>query len=526
MKWKVALKEHFEHDTFRELQYKIVKHTEKKYDQIVILPTGSGKSICYQLPAIMNKGLTIVISPLKSLIKDQMDNLSKRSIKVLGFYGDTTIKQKRLVVQELNKETLEYHLLYTTPETLFDNMEFKYILEGVYDNKLLTRFVIDEAHCISQWGNDFRPSYRNLNKIRENYPGIPIMALTATATPKVQSDIINLLRFQKYKHYNKSYYRSNLNIQIIHKRKGGKVHKQNLLRLIMKNNYNSKSGIIYCQTRKKCEEISIFLKEYGIHAEAYHAGFTKKQKHEIEDKWKKNETLIMVATIAFGMGIDKPDVRFVIHNNLPFSIENYYQEIGRAGRDGLKSNCILYYSDVDRVNAMKLTNYSLKQNITSREILAIRKKERTLAYDRLLAFENFCTNQEWCRHVMISKYLGESGLKACGGSCDNCIKCKSLKDVTPLAKSILETIKTLGDDALKSRIRGHYKKNYTNKMKLLYGSNFSSLYDYVFSYLRINKFLKEKIITRNGFCGTIQIYNLYVKAKQILHDRESIKIII
>jgi len=526
MNWKAALKEHFGHETFRDLQYKIVKHTEKKYDQIVILPTGSGKSICYQLPAIMNNGLTIVISPLKSLIKDQMDNLTKRNIKVLGFYGDTTIKNKRLAIKELNKDTLDYHIIYTTPETLFDNTEFKYLIENVYENHLLARFVIDEAHCISQWGNDFRPSYRNLNKIRENYPKVPIMALTATATPKVQGDIINLLQFQKYKHYNKSYYRSNLNIKVIHKRKGGKAHKQNLIKLIMKNGYNSKSGIIYCQTRKKCEEISLFLKEYGICTEAYHAGFTKKQKHEIEDRWKKNETLIMVATIAFGMGIDKADVRFVIHSNLPFSIENYYQEIGRSGRDGLNSDCILYYSDVDRVNAMKLTNYSLKQNITSRKMLENRKKERTLAYNRLLAFENFCTNQECCRHVMISKYLGETGLKACGKSCDNCIKTKSVKDVTPLAKSILLTIKNLGDDSLKSRIKIHYKKHYSSKMKLLYGSNFNSLYDYVFSYLRINKFLKERIITRNGFYGTIQIYNLYVKAKLILHDKKSINIII
>lgn len=526
MSWKLALKKHFGHESFRELQYKIVKHTKKSYDQLVILPTGSGKSICYQLPAIMNEGVTIVISPLKSLIKDQMDNLKSRNINVLGFYGDTTKKNKAFALAELNKRQLDYHLLYTTPETLFDNPEFNYLVESIYDNKLLTRFVIDEAHCISQWGNDFRPSYRNLNRIRQHFPGIPIMALTATATPSVQEDIINLLGFDKYKHYNKSYYRENLNIKVLYKKKGGKVHRESLVKLIMKNGYNSKSGIIYCQTRKKCEEISAFLKEYGIMATAYHAGFTKKQKHQIEDSWKKNETLIIVATIAFGMGIDKPDVRFVIHNNLPFSIENYYQEIGRAGRDDLESDCILYYSDVDRVNAMKLASYSLRQNITSREMLESRKLERTRTRDRLLAFENFCTNKEWCRHVMISKYLGETGLKICGASCDNCKRESRLKNVTHMAKSIILSIKNLGDDALKSRVKAHFKKYYQQKMKTMYGSDWNYIYDYVFSYLRINKFIKEKIITRNGFFGTIQIYNLYVKAKQVLQDIEEIEIII
>ena len=299
--WSEHLKDHFGYDHFITPQNKIVKDTSKNYDQLVVLPTGSGKSICYQLPAIVSNGISIIISPLKSLIKDQVDNLKKKNIPVITFYGDTTKKEKKLLHEVIHESEHSIHLIYTTPETIEKNMEFRGYLDILENKRTLDRFVIDEAHCISQWGNNFRPSYKALKKIREIWPTVPIMALTATAPINVRNEIVKLLKFKKYKMYTKSYFRKNLNISIIEKSRILKNHNKNIFDILNQDKFMEVSGIIYCQTRKKCESLEKYLNERSLATKAYHAGLKKKLRNEIENKWKANEIRVIIATIAFGM---------------------------------------------------------------------------------------------------------------------------------------------------------------------------------------------------------------------------------
>ena len=459
MNWEEKLKKFYSYDSFIPPQYKIVKDTKKGYDQLIILPTGSGKSICYQLPAIVNEGFSIIISPLKALIKDQIDNLKKRDIPVLSFYGDTKKSEKKQLIHEIRNNKNTTHLIYTTPETIENNMEFRSYLDELECANKLDRFVIDEAHCISQWGNNFRPSYRALKKIRNYWSTTPIMALTATAPPKVQTDIIDLLQFRKYKVYTKSYFRKNLDISIIKKKPNKNGYDKNILYLILEERFSDLCGIIYCQTRKKCEKLSEYLNSNGLNTKAYHAGLKNKNRIDIETLWKTNEVNIIIATIAFGMGIDKSDVRFVIHNDMPFSIESYYQEIGRAGRDNLPSKCILYYSDNDRVQAKKLIQYSFKHKINTKDM---KKKIKLLDI-----FEEFCTNITECRHKKISNYLGETDLDECTNSCDNCKKQRYIKsiNVTKICFDIVSIIHKLHDSAYKSNICNVFKTEYAYKYK-------------------------------------------------------------
>ena len=532
MNWTKKLKEFYSYDSFIKPQHKVVKDTAKNYDQLVILPTGSGKSLCYQLPAIVSDGFSIIISPLKALIKDQMDNLQKRNIPVLSFYGDTTKNEKELLASEIYNHQNTYHLIYTTPETIENNMQFREYLDVLEYRNKLDRFVIDEAHCISQWGNNFRPAYRGLEKIRDYYPTVPIMALTATATPPVQEDIVKLLRFRKYKKYTKSYFRKNLDISIIEKNSPIKVHNRNVLNLIVKEDFRNTSGIIYCQTRKKCEKLSEYLNENGLNTLAYHAGFSKKIRTETETSWKANEVSIIIATIAFGMGIDKGDVRFVIHNDTPFSIESYYQEIGRAGRDNLPSKCILYYSDADRLAGKKLIKYSFTQTLqykTTKQEVKDHKKNLKRTIKLLDIFEGLCIDTETCRHQKISNYLGEKDLESCKTLCDNCRKLAVVTktvNVSDICFDIVSIIHKLQDSAYKTNITDIFKKQYAYKHNRKYETKKKTLefYDKCLTYLRINKFIKERIIKLKGAYGSMRVYKLYKKATQILDNNISIDI--
>ena len=425
MKLKKSLIQIFGHSEFRDPQYKVVKYAIRGFDELVVLPTGSGKSICYQLPALLQEGVTIIISPLKSLIKDQITNLASRDIKAVGFYGEIGIKERRNILRDLLLSERNFKILYTTPETITRNLDFIDVMNTIYGQNKIERIVIDEAHCISMWGNDFRPAYRDLKNIRLHFPKIPIMALTATATPTVQNDIVKLLKFRGYKKFMKSYFRSNLYIKI-NKLPDFKNTKQakysEIKNTIFLSNLQEESGIIYCNKQKTCEEFSSYLNSFGISTVAYHAGMKKKIKDEAEEKWKSEEVKIIVATIAFGMGIDKPNVRFVIHHNLPTNIESYYQEIGRAGRDGVKSFCILYYSKKDIWEVKRLLNWSTKKNIGNKMEFQKMKKYRKHLFYKLNKIIEFCDNTYSCRHYQISNYLGEEAKFTCDISCDNCIK--------------------------------------------------------------------------------------------------------
>lgn len=537
MHWHSKLKTFFGYDSFIDPQYKIVKDTIKNIDQLVVLPTGSGKSICYQLPAIVGSGFTIIISPLKSLIKDQVDNLHDRNIPVLSYYGDTTAKDKRLLIQEFKKRETTIHLIYTTPETLENNEVFKACLYNLHSNDKLDRFVIDEAHCISHWGNNFRPAYRSLENIRTEWPTVPIMALTATAPPLVQEDIKKLLKFRRYKYYTKSYFRKNLDLTVLKKASTTLHHNNNILKQLLKNRFSEVSGIIYCQTRKKCESLEKFLNSNELLTKAYHAGFSKKYRIATEEAWKKNEVNIIIATIAFGMGIDKADVRFIIHNDTPFSLESYYQEIGRGGRDGLPTKCFLYYSDLDRESGKKLINWSFRKiyqyKLRNGDSAGCSdcKKNLTNTIKLLDLFELFCINNVRCRHALISNYLGEADLPPCGSSCDICKSSpqdKTTINVINLGKDILNIIESLRDSAYRTNIIRVFKQTYLWKYVSLFKTqkNVLDILQRVLIHLRINKYIRERVVNVLPTNRSFVIYQLYNKSKTLREPEISLELIV
>jgi bloom syndrome protein len=353
-------KQYFGFESLYPFQKEAFEHLNE--NMVIISPTGSGKSLCFQLPALGTGELTIVISPLKSLIYDQTKKLlsyDKKPIKVASLTGDMSNNEKEEIYSKLVPKLFKYknslekpklkvqiELLYTTPEMITSSTRLFDLITFVNKKNLLKRIVVDEAHCISTWGHEFRQSYLHIKTILNQFPNLLLTALTATANQKVQEDIIYLLNLDnrngKYKLIKTSFLRNNLVINIIQREYGTK----NLfeLRNIINKAHNNQSGIIYCHSRDDCQKVSQFLSGW-FSVNFYHAGLSDKERTHIQNEWFIGNIKIIVATVAFGMGIDKPDVRFVIHYKMPKSIENYYQEIGRAGRDGLKSFCYMMYSN-------------------------------------------------------------------------------------------------------------------------------------------------------------------------------------
>lgn len=343
---KKALKQVFKLDSFRRHQLEVINASMDGKDCFVLMPTGGGKSICYQLPAIISRGITIVISPLLSLIQDQMYNLVVlRHIPALSLSGDKSAADRKFFFNQLTSPNRKCKIFYITPEMLAKSQNFQDHITQLVNQNQISRFVIDEAHCLSQWGHDFRPDYKSLGLLKQKYPRVPVIALTATATDKVQHDIILNLGIENCTVFRQSFNRPNLRYHIYPK---SKSVNSDLVSFI-KCYYPTASGIIYCTSKRECELMADTLqKDYGLSAFFYHAGLEKDDRYAIQQKWASNEIQVIVATIAFGMGIDKPDVRFVIHYSLPKSLEGYYQETGRAGRDGDESCCVLYYNYGDK----------------------------------------------------------------------------------------------------------------------------------------------------------------------------------
>ena len=353
------LQQNFGFDVFKEPQEAIIKNLLAGKDTFVIMPTGGGKSLCYQLPAIISKGCAIIVSPLIALMKNQVDLVRGYSStdNIAHFLNSTLNKGQQKQVKE-DLVSGKTKMLYVAPETLTkeENVEFFKDLE-------ISFFAVDEAHCISEWGHDFRPEYRRLREIMDQInEKVPVIALTATATPKVQSDIVKNLGLRDPKIFISSFNRPNLYYEVQPKMKKDQTVKS-IVRFISQN--KGKSGIIYTLNRKTTEELAQMLMANGIKAVAYHAGLDSKLRARRQDEFLSEEVQVIVATIAFGMGIDKPDVRFVIHYNIPKSIENYYQETGRAGRDGLEGKCILYYSHKD---VSKLEHLMRDKSLSEREV--------------------------------------------------------------------------------------------------------------------------------------------------------------
>ena len=396
---KESLKEFFGFDSFKDEQEKIIDSVIKGEDTFVIMPTGGGKSLCYQLPALMLPGVTIIISPLIALMKNQVDQLRSFGTENIAHFLNSSLSKGDITKVKKDVSSGDTKLLYIAPETLKKEETIEFL------KSINISFVaVDEAHCISEWGHDFRPEYRRIKQMIKEIKDVPMMALTATATPKVQQDIQKNLQMGDALVYKSSFNRTNLYYEVRPKGKKNDVLKDIVSYI---NTRKGKTGIIYCLSRKKVEEIAGVLKANGIKALPYHAGLDAKTRAAHQDAFLMEDCDVIVATIAFGMGIDNPDVRFVIHYDVPKSIEGYYQETGRAGRDGIDSECILYYNPAD---IDKLEKFMKDKPVAEREI------------GELLIFETQAfAESSACRRKFLLHYFGEEfDDKNCNKMCDNC----------------------------------------------------------------------------------------------------------
>ncbi|MBY0411352.1 MAG: DNA helicase RecQ [Burkholderiaceae bacterium] len=417
-----VLQDVFGYEQFRGPQEAIVEHVIGGSDALVLMPTGGGKSLCYQVPAIVRQqqghGVTIVISPLIALMHDQVGALHEAGVSAAFLNSTLTYDEAQDV--ELRLQTGDITLLYAAPERL-NTPRFLGLLDSLYNEGHLGLFAIDEAHCVSQWGHDFRPEYRALTVLHERYAGVPRIALTATADALTRADIIERLQLEEARLFISSFDRPNIRYRIEEK----KDATTQLLRFIERE-HAGEAGVVYCQSRKRVEELAATLVEAGISALPYHAGLDTKVRQKNQDRFLREEGIVMVATIAFGMGIDKPDVRFVGHVDMPKNIEGYYQETGRAGRDGLPADAWMAYGLNDVVNQRRMIDESPAGEEFKE---ALRGK-----LDALLALAEATD----CRRVRLLTYFGEASTPC--GNCDNCLTPPAIWDATDAARKLLSTI--------------------------------------------------------------------------------------
>lgn len=495
------LKTHFGYEEFRPLQEDIIRSVMAKNDTVVLMPTGGGKSLCFQLPALMMPGITLVISPLIALMKDQVDALRANGIEAAFLNSSLSAFEMNAVMQ--NVQSGKVKILYVAPERLAVG-SFRQFLQSLP----VSLFAIDEAHCISEWGHDFRPDYRNLKTLRDQFPAVPFVALTATATERVKQDIIRELHLREPQVFFSTFNRDNLHYSVVPK-------KESFERLVaLLQRHKGESSIIYCFSRKDTEELAADLRKYGMKALAYNAGLEPELRKSTQEKFIRDEIHIIVATIAFGMGIDKPNVRLVVHYDLPKSIEGYYQETGRAGRDGLKSDCVLFYSSAD----LRKHKFFLDQMPDG--------EEKSNTAKKLYQMVDFCEQLD-CRRKTLIEYFGESWkVENCSG-CDNCFLQKETFDGTTVAQKVLSAVYKLGE---------HYGGGYV--IKVLTGkkdkkvrekyhdelSVFGIVNDFSTTQLQsiINQLLQKNLLQKNVEHSTLELTN---DGKIFLKERQMVELI-
>lgn len=500
-----VLKRYFGHDQFRTLQEEIISESLAGKDVFALLPTGGGKSLCYQLPALLGKGITVVISPLIALMKDQVDGLEANGIHAT--YLNSSLNKTEARKRYAKLFAGEYTILYVAPERL--------MLSGFLDDLKkwnVTRFAVDEAHCISEWGHDFRPEYRQLSDLRRLFPDLPFMALTATATDRVRSDILTQLRLKNPKSFVASFNRPNLAYRIENKQ----AVFQQILRFIQSKPFES--GIVYCYSRKATETLADRLRQNGIEALAYHAGMTPLKRAENQDAFIRDEVKVICATVAFGMGIDKPNVRYVIHQDMPKNIEGYYQETGRAGRDGLPADCILYFSAGDV--AKQLQFIADKSNA----------QERDVAKQQLRQMVHYSESSE-CRRRVLLGYFSETWTQPNCGNCDNCQNPKETFDGTLPAQKFMSCIFRVRQGSGFSVGINHIVDvllGSRNEKVIKWGHDQLSTYDIGQEYRRPEWQIIGRELIRKGYINqnaeNHSVLELTQKGKSALREREPIEL--
>ena len=412
------LKKYWGFSSFLPHQKEIIESVIGGNDVLAVMATGGGKSLCYQLPALYLGGLTLVISPLISLMKDQVDDLNARGIPAAAYNSSLQYRERAAIENDLKNNTLR--LLFISPERCLQ----PHFLDSLGSSPV--RLVaVDEAHCISEWGHDFRPEYRQLAVLKKQFPGVPLIALTATAIPQVRKDICQQLGLSGSSEFIGSFNRRNLRYRVIAK-------KNSLVTLAgYAGQHRNDSGIVYCLSKKETEDLAEDLRKRGYNALAYHAGLSKPVREKVQDDFIHDNVNIICATVAFGMGIDKPDIRYVIHYDIPRSIESYYQETGRAGRDGLPGECILFFSraDVARVRALLESDRSCE-------------RQNPVATRKLQDMTDYCESTT-CRRKYLLRYFGEGYPETTCGSCDNCDNPREMADATGTARTIIGCVRQL-----------------------------------------------------------------------------------
>ncbi|XP_061357692.1 ATP-dependent DNA helicase Q-like 2 isoform X2 [Gastrolobium bilobum] len=490
--------------SYRANQREIINAILSGRDVLVIMAAGGGKSLCYQLPAVLRDGIALVVSPLLSLIQDQVMGLTALGIPAYMLTSTTSKENEKFIYKALEKGEGYLKVLYVTPEKISKSKRFMSKLEKCHHAGRLSLISIDEAHCCSQWGHDFRPDYKNLGILKTQFPNVPMVALTATATQRVQNDLIEMLQIPRCVKFVSTVNRPNLFYMVKEKSSVGKVVIDEIAKFIQESYPNNESGIIYCFSRKECEQVAKELRERGISADYYHADMDVNAREKVHMRWSNNKLQVIVGTVAFGMGINKPDVRFVIHHSLSKSMETYYQESGRAGRDGLPSECLLYFrpGDVPRQSSMVFYENSGLQNL----------------YDIV----RYCQSKRQCRRSAFFRHFAEP-LQECNGMCDSCAFSSEVKevDVSRHAKLMVSLLQDMQANDQRSTML-----QLVDKMKIKQKELGSDLkreeIEQLILHLLLERVLKEE------FQHTPYATNAYIAigplAKQILQGKKTVKL--